>query len=151
MKSYMVLVHLYGSVAVVTLCPKTGPAGGAASAERLLQALAGIGAGVGSVVLDLDCAPRPALAEAMSAVDACAAQREVTVVALTPGRAPSGGHRPGAPALRARPAGPADGDFGPRGDGAAPVRRLRRVIAARALVHQAAGIRQARHRSHPCA
>ncbi|MFD0268555.1 hypothetical protein ACFVGY_18575 [Streptomyces sp. NPDC127106] len=151
MKSYAVQVHRYGSVAVVTLCARTDRADTAACLERLAHVLTGIGAEVGSVVLDLDCAPYPAPVDALDAVDAWAAGREITVVALTPSYRRTGTRRPSAPSLRAVPAGLAEGAaLGPPGGEAAPARQLRRVLGVRALVHQAAGIRQGRHRSHPC-
>ncbi|MFJ8214971.1 hypothetical protein [Streptomyces sp. NPDC096033] len=145
MRSYTVQVHLYGSVAVVTLCAGPGRVGGARSVEGLLRVLAGLGAGVGSLVLDLDCAPFPAPAQALATVHAWAAGQEVAVVTLAPAEGPYGECRPGVPVLRM---GLAAG--GAWGDEAAPVRRLRRHVAGRALVHQAAGIRQARHQAHPC-
>ncbi|RSS36169.1 hypothetical protein EF912_35675 [Streptomyces sp. WAC07061] len=145
MKSYMVQVHLYGSVAVVTLCASPDLAGRAGSVEGLVRALGELGAGVASVVLDLDCAPDPAPAPVWDAVDAWAAGREAAVVVLAP--APGSGGGPGVPVLRTGPAG-----GGPSGAGgeAAVVRRLRRAVAGRALASQAAGIRRARNRAHPC-
>ncbi|MCF3179953.1 hypothetical protein IPZ70_08350 [Streptomyces polychromogenes] len=150
MTSYTVQVHLYGSVAVVTLCASPYRVGSAGSVEDLLRALTALDAGIASVVLDLDCAPDPAPARALATVDVWGAGREVTVVVLAPvGAVPGSGRglRPGVAVLRAGEAG-----AGPQGAGdeAAPVHRLRRAIAGRVLVYQAAGIRQARSRAHPC-
>ncbi|GAA0290539.1 hypothetical protein GCM10010302_31370 [Streptomyces polychromogenes] len=156
MQSYVVQVHLYGSVAVVTLCARPDPShpfGHAAAGDALASALTRLGAGVDSVVLDLDCAPDPALGEALASVDAWAAGREVTVVILapapgtTPGPGSGRGGPPGVPVLRT---GPPGAGLAGAGDEAAPVRRLRRAVAGRALAGQAAGIRQARSRAHPC-
>lgn len=152
MKSYAVQVHLYGSVAVVTLCSTAASrVDGGTCLEHLVQVLDGIEDCAGSVVLDLDRAPRPALVEALAVVDAWAAERGITVVALASGHRRTGTRRPSAPALRAAPVGFAEGVvLGPSDDAAAPVRQLRGGIGVRALVHQAAGIRQARHHAHPC-
>ncbi|MEV6202461.1 hypothetical protein AB0M64_21130 [Streptomyces sp. NPDC051771] len=117
--------------------------------------LADIGTGIGSVVLDLDCAPYPAPGDALATVDTWAAGRGITVVALTPSLRPTGAggvRRAGVPALRAAPAGLAEHDvLGVPSADEALVRQLRRVLGVRALVHQAAGIRQARRQAHPCA
>lgn len=67
---------------MVTLCASRDRVDGAACLGRLVDALAGIGADLRRMVLDLDCAPYPAPANAVAAVDAWAAEREVTVVAL---------------------------------------------------------------------
>ncbi|MEV7618421.1 hypothetical protein [Streptomyces sp. NPDC089799] len=155
MRSYTAQVHLYGSVAVVTLCARRAGADVTVCLAGLVRVLSGIGADVNALVLDLDCAPSPAPGDALASIDSWAAEREITVVAFSPssnpmGTRPPGTLRPGAPAVRAAPAGPAGGGTrGPPGDEAAPA-RLRRDLGVRALVHQAAGIRQARHQAHPC-
>ncbi|MER7951907.1 hypothetical protein ABTY59_31390 [Streptomyces sp. NPDC096079] len=150
MKSYAVQVHLYGSVAVVTLCARTDRTGGPASLRSLIQALAGIGSGVDSLVLDLDCAPHPVPADALAAIDRWAAGLEITLVILTPRNRRPKTRPPEGAALRAAPVDHARTDaLGPLADEAL-VRQLQRVLGARALVHQAAGIRQARHHAHPC-
>ncbi|MFJ8130095.1 hypothetical protein [Streptomyces hydrogenans] len=143
MQPYTVRVHLYGPVAVLTLCAGPDRVGGAWPGEGLAGVLAGLGAGVGSVVLDLDRAPVLVSAQASAAVAAWAAGRSVTVAALTSAQDSDGVLRPGLPELRAVPG-------GRRSDEAARARRLRRVVAGRALVQQAAGIRQARGLAHPC-
>lgn len=152
MSSYAVQVHLYGSVAVVTLCAKAGHADGAACLERLAHLLARLGVEVGSLVLDLDRAPYPTPSGALDAVDAWAAGRQVTVVALAPSNFHAGAHQPGTPLLRPAPVGPVRGAtlVAPPSDEAAPAQQLRHVLGTRVLLYQAAGIRQARHRSHPC-
>ncbi|RSS46501.1 hypothetical protein EF912_27455 [Streptomyces sp. WAC07061] len=152
MTSYTVQVHLYGSVAVVTLCagPDRAHAG---SGEDLVWALDELGKGVVSVVLDLDCAPAPAPARALAAVGAWAAGRDVTVVVLAPAgtsgaRFARGGARwPGVLVLRT---GPAGAGLAVARDEAVVVQGLRRAVAGRALASQAVGIRQARGRAHPC-
>ncbi|MEU2264748.1 hypothetical protein ABZ557_31805 [Streptomyces sp. NPDC019645] len=133
---------------MVTLCASRDRVDGAACLGRLVEALAGIGADLRRMVLDLDCTPYPAPANAVAAVDAWAAEREVTVVALglTPSYRLGGVRWPGAPVLRAALAGLARGDTGGMGDKElAPLRQLRRAFGARALVQLAAGIRQAHH------
>ncbi|MFJ7157029.1 hypothetical protein ACIQUQ_19045 [Streptomyces sp. NPDC101118] len=149
MTSYTVQVHLYGPVAVVTLCASADRSGSAGSVEDLPGALAGLGAGTASVVLDLDRAPDPAPARVLAAVEAWVTGRDVTVVVLAPGPVPGSGrgrHHVGVPVLRMGWAGGLPGS----GDEAASAVRLRRGVAGRALAQQAAGIRQARHRAHPC-
>ncbi|MEW2412488.1 hypothetical protein AB0953_01970 [Streptomyces sp. NPDC046866] len=151
MQSYTVQVHLYGSVAVVTLCATLDPVGHAGCAEVFVRALDGLGVGVASVVLDLDCAPDPAPAQVLDAVDAWAAEREAAVVVLASTLsarfARGGGRRPGVPVLRMGLAGGTPS--GAAGE-AAVVRGLRRAVAGRALASQAVGIRRARNRAHPC-
>ncbi|MER7537573.1 hypothetical protein ABTX77_22715 [Streptomyces sp. NPDC097704] len=93
-KSYAVQVHRYGSVAVVMLCVMAERADGEVCLERLVDVLAGTGARVGHLVLDLDRAPYPAPADALATVGAWAARREVPVVALTSSNRPGGVRRP---------------------------------------------------------
>ncbi|MER7538380.1 hypothetical protein ABTX77_26860 [Streptomyces sp. NPDC097704] len=150
MKSYAVQVHHYGSVAVVTLCAWTDPADGPTCPEPLVQILSGIGAGVGSVVLDLDRAPYPAAADALATIGTWAGEREISVVALTPGDRGTETRRSGTPAVRAAPINLTRSHAPGPSDDEALVRRLQRALGVRALVHQAVGIRQARHRAHPC-
>ncbi|GAA0299396.1 hypothetical protein GCM10010302_42440 [Streptomyces polychromogenes] len=147
MRSYTVQVRLYGSVAVVTLCALPDPSHPfrhAAAGDALASALTRLGAGVDSVVLDLDCAPDPALGEASASVDAWAAGREVTVVILapapgpTPGPGSGRGGPPGVPVLRT---GPANDSLAGAGNEAAPVRRLRRAVAGRTPVPDRCGLR----------
>ncbi|MEV4937261.1 hypothetical protein [Streptomyces zaomyceticus] len=72
MKSSTVQMHRYGAVAMVTLCARPSPVSTAAGPAALTHVLDGMGAEVGSVILDLDCAPFPAPADALDVVDAWA-------------------------------------------------------------------------------
>ncbi|MFZ3474284.1 hypothetical protein ACODT3_04695 [Streptomyces sp. 4.24] len=150
MTPYAVHVHLYGSMAVLTLCAGRGSADEAASLDNLLRALAAVEGSAGSLVLDLDHAPHPFPADALAAVDAWAVEREITVVILSPPRRPTGrprtsspGPRPAAHLAQGRPRGAPD-------DETSLARELLRFLGVRTLVHRAAGIGEARREAHPC-
>ncbi|MER5730775.1 hypothetical protein ABT084_21005 [Streptomyces sp. NPDC002138] len=152
MKSYATHVHLYGSVAVLTLCAKPAAGDGATCLERLAHALEGITGSAGSLVLDLDRAPCPAPVDALAAIDVWAAEQAITVVALASSRRCVGRRRSATPALRTAPAGLAPySALRDAGVEAARVQQLRRDMGVRVLVRQAAGIRQARHQARPLA
>ncbi|AWZ09181.1 MULTISPECIES: hypothetical protein [unclassified Streptomyces] len=150
MNPYAVQVHLYGSVAVLTLCAGRGSADNGASLNNLLRALEAVEGSAGSLVLDLDHAPYPFPADALAAVDAWAVEREITLVVLSPPRRPTGmprtsspGPRPAAHLANGRPRGAPD-------DEPSLARELLRILGIRALVHRAAGVGEARHEAHPC-
>lgn len=138
MKPYAAQVRLYGSVAVLTLCPGRSTVGRAkASLEILTDMLVGLGGSADSLILDLDRAPYPPPVDALAAIDAWAAQREIPVVTLTP-----------SPHARPVPAHP--GESVRESDAAVGVSGLRRALEVRVLTQRAAGIRRARKGAHPC-
>ncbi|MFD6888030.1 hypothetical protein [Streptomyces sp. NPDC059957] len=135
-------------MAVLTLCAGACSGDSATSLESLTDALEGIGAGPGSLVLDLDHAPFPVPADALAAIDARAAKLKMTVVALAPSRQRAGSQQV-APALRLAPAGRVAARGAADGE-AALARELYRALGDGVLIHRAAGIRTARRRAHPC-